>query len=420
MTRAWSERIEQHYAVRLPDELRYWFDAMLWRHPLLAEFRHPLTPSQLLDPPPGVIWAGFMLPDTLPLVGNEYGDWLCMRVSADGRVSEIICWNHGGGDWIPYGRRLAEALLYDGLGVAGWGVVTSDEMPSAPAPLLWARDRLLRAAGLRVAEVCDGQLEGVSMEALLRAGWAEVVIRRDRALAFLNNPLKTHSDPRIARQMNVCWEPEWVRWLFDTELIPAGSRPALAQFFDQSLDQLLRQDWRAAEQEALRVLRLREDLGWPWDLAGWAAERRQDWPAAVEYYLRGLPTSLFADESIRFRTHWFPEGYGKFSAARLHALQAHLPARCLRDPYLQLFWENEARSLRQRLSQHWLRRAEHHLGCQQYQQAYHCFYRAGWDCGLNDLDAYAEILDGIGTTATAAGASALARLANLHRRFLLA
>ncbi len=417
MTRAWSEQIERHYALRLPDELRHWFDAPMWRHPLLAEFRHPLTPAQLLDPPPGVIWAGFMLPDTLPLIGNEYGDWLCMRISAEGRVSEIICWNHGGGDWVPYGRRLSEALLYDGLSVSGWGVVSGEECP--PAPLLWARDRLVRAAGLRAEDSSDGQWGVVSVENLLRAGWAEVALRRDRALAFLNNPLKTYSDPRIARQMNIGWEPEWVRWLFDTDLIPATSRTALARFFDQSLDQLLRQDWLAAEREASRVLQLREDLGWPWDLAGWAAERRGDWPAAVKFYLRGVHASMFADESIRFRTHWFPEGFGKFSAARLHALQAHLPAVCLQDPYLQLFWENEACSLRQRLSQHWLQRAEQHLRCQHYQQAYHCFYRAGWDCGLNDLDAYADILDGIGTTATAAGASALARVARLHRRCLL-
>ncbi len=54
-----------------------------------------------------------MLPDTLPLIGNEYGDWLCVRVDEDNRFGELVHWYHGGGDWIPVGKSIAEAVLHD-------------------------------------------------------------------------------------------------------------------------------------------------------------------------------------------------------------------------------------------------------------------------------------------------------------------
>ena len=53
------------------------------------------------------------MPDTLPIIGNDYGDWLCLRIARDGTLAELIHWSHCGGDWLPYGRNLAEGLLYD-------------------------------------------------------------------------------------------------------------------------------------------------------------------------------------------------------------------------------------------------------------------------------------------------------------------
>ena len=113
MTGRWSTEIEQRYSLRLPDDVRAWLDEQVWRVAGGAEFRRAQTPEQLLDPLPGSIWAGFMLPDTLPIIGNDYGDWLCLRVAADGTISELVHWSHCGGDWIPYGTNLAEGLLYD-------------------------------------------------------------------------------------------------------------------------------------------------------------------------------------------------------------------------------------------------------------------------------------------------------------------
>ncbi len=63
----------------------------------------------------GADLAGFMLPDTLPILGNGYGDWLCMRVNADNTAGEVVHWYHGGGDWMPWGRNPAEAIAFDRL-----------------------------------------------------------------------------------------------------------------------------------------------------------------------------------------------------------------------------------------------------------------------------------------------------------------
>ena len=113
MSGNWSQQIERRYCLQLPDDVRAYLDEEIWKQEGGAEFCRARTPEQLLDPEPGTIWAGFMLPDTLPLIGNDYGDWLCVRIAANGTVSELVHWSHCGGDWIPYGRSLAEGLLYD-------------------------------------------------------------------------------------------------------------------------------------------------------------------------------------------------------------------------------------------------------------------------------------------------------------------
>jgi hypothetical protein len=424
MRRAWSKQIEQRYHLRLPPQLISWFDDEMWRHRGPCEFHDALAAEQLLDPPPGVIWAGFMLPDTLPLLGNDYGDWLCMRVAPDGGISEIIGWNHGGGDWIPYGQDLAEAVLYDtACSVSTDGAhksvnVSRGELFDSPI-VRWACDWIARSHGPLRGLASNGALGGESdADRLLAAGIAEAVIRRDRTLAHLDSLLKACSDHEVAQRFDVRWEPDFVRWIFDTELIPLAARDDLTRLFAQPPERLLAQDWKAAEREALVVTQRRQDLGWAFDIAGWAAERCGDAVRAIDLYARGLRTSVFADETIRFRTHWFPEGFGKFAAARLADLRDQVPRSLQNDSYLDIFWQNDASTLRMRLRDYWQARAEKYFSRAQYMQAYHCYYHAGWDCGLSDLDGYAEILDGLGASAAAGSVSALASIADTHRRFL--
>jgi hypothetical protein len=423
INRAWSKQIEQHYRFQLPSDLVSWFDDGIWQSPGSSEFRYALAPEQFIEPPEGTIWAGFMLPDTLPLVGNQYGDWLCMRVAPEGRVSEILCWNHGGGDWIPYGQTLPEALLYDAYAVYQRGEASHGGRLTIGdrccGRIQWACDWIARA-NHKLCQPLNEQLliQPTARDRLLGAGVAEVVIRRDRMLEFLDSPLKSCSDPELAQHMDVVWDPEFIRWIFDTDLISSAARGELSRLLNQPLDSLLSQDWASAEREAHAVIRLRQDLGWPFDIAGWAAERCGEIQQAIGLYAQGVQTSLFADECVRFRTHWFPEGLGKFAAARLEHWRDELPSVLRDNPYLHLFWENDPESLRTRLRLYWLEQARKYFRSSQYMHALHCYYRAGWDYGSSDLDAYAEILDGIDASATASGSTALANVVRTHRRAL--
>ncbi len=423
MSGVWSRKIEKHYHLRISPELASWFDDGLWRHHGQSEFRYPLHPEQFIEPVDGTIWAGFMLPDTLPIVGNKYGDWLCLRVSPEGQATEIICWNHGGGDWVPYGRKLSEALFYDAFlaGRAPYGIeqapVVGDK--TACPTVRWAWNWMVRTHPKlepSLDQLCAAA--PAITDRLLAAGVAETVIRRDKMLLALDSPLKSCSVPESARRLGVPWEPEFVRWIFDTDLIPSPAREALRQLYPQYSCSLFSQDWSSAEQQALAVIRSRQDLGWPFDIAGWAAERRNDFSRAIDLYDQGVRTSLFADEGVRFRTHWYPEGLGKFAAARLDHLRHHLPPRLRDDQYLHVFWENDPSTLRHRLREYWLHRARQHFRDNRYMQAYHCYCQAGWDSGSSGLDVYAEILEGIVASATASGSSALCSVARTHRRFL--
>lgn len=425
MSSAWSKQIEKHYHLQVPPELASWFDDGLWRQPGQSEFRYPLHPEQFIEPADGTIWAGFMLPDTLPLVGNQYGDWLCLRVTPEGKVAEIICWNHGGGDWVPYGRNLCEALLYDAC-LAGRAMYAVEQAPEpiniAECPTVrWAWDWMAQYhPGLGDSLDQLGVAQPAIADRLLAVGVAETVIRRDKMLQALDSPLKSCSDPELAGCLDVQWEPEFIRWIFDTDLIPSAAREALGQLRPLPLGCLFSQDWGSAERQALAVIHRRQDLGWPFDIAGWAAERRGDFRRAIALYAQGVRTSLFADEGVRFRTHWYPEGLGKFAASRLDHLRQQLPPELRHDRYLHLFWENDPSSLRNRLREYWLQRARQHFKGKHYMHAYQCYFLAGWDFGSSDLDVYAEILEGVVACATASGRSALSSVARTHQRFLRA
>lgn len=90
---------------------------------------------------------------------------------------------------------------------------------------------------------------------------------------------------------------------------------------------------------ALDVLKRRQDLGWAWDVAGWAAERRGDLAAAIEFYRHGVRPSLFADNTVKFRTHWFANGFGKFSAAQALAFAQPSSAELTTDGYCNCSWK---------------------------------------------------------------------------------
>ncbi len=436
MSGTWSQRIEQHYALQLPEDVRAWLDQQIWQELGGAEFCQARTPEQLLEPEPGTIWAGFMMPDTLPIIGNDYGDWLCLRIATDGTLTELIHWSHCGGDWIPYGRNLAEALLYDAslrvldpqrpnmasLELSGDGPSGDHVFRLAQWAGQWVmEDDSSTQPSWLAADVMGGGNNATVLDWFVNGRVAEFAVRRDRILNCLESRLKVVSEPALARQIGVAWEPDFVRWLFDADLIPRPERQRLEQAVDgvDGVDSdLFCQDWAVAEREALAVIQRRQDLGWAFDVAGWAAQRRGDWATAVAHYLAGMQTSWFSDDTVRFRTHWFEEGYGKFAASRLATLVEHLTDAQRNDPYLRIFLENDSESLRPRVHQYWLGLAHDAQQKGEFQQAYRFYYRAGWDLGLQPVAGYGEIFDGLRLCATSAGAPALAAIAEMHQRFL--
>ncbi len=111
----WSNRLSERYRCPLSPALADWFDQGIWKLEGLGEYREPVSPEMLLESAPETIWPGLMNCDLLPLLGNRAGDWLCAKVDEDNRFSTIVQWYHGGGDWIPWGRDLSEAILFDAL-----------------------------------------------------------------------------------------------------------------------------------------------------------------------------------------------------------------------------------------------------------------------------------------------------------------
>lgn len=424
----WSTRIERHYSLRLSDDVRAWLDEGRWDEACGAEFRLAQPPEQWLDPPPGVIWAGFMLPDTLPIISSDYGDWLCLRIAADGTVAELVQWSHGGGDWIPYGRTLAEGLMYDAARQLLHPDRSSPADPGGPVKdnfraAAWAARWLQATRPLSPFWIHAGKADVAAKASQLlddfaRAGVAEYAVHRDRILWHLGTPLKARSAASWASDAGVSWEPEFVSWLFDTARIPVSARQELSARLVDTDGDAFAQDWSAAEAEALAVIGRRSDLGWAYDVAGWAAERRGEAAQAVQHYWAGLQTSWFSDDALAFRSHWFDEGYGKFAASRLAELASHLTAKQLRDPYLRIFLDKDVQSLRSRVQQYWIGAARAAVERRAYREAYHYYYRAGWDLGMLPISAYEEVLEQLQRVAEADGSPALAAIARLHHRFL--
>ncbi|MFO0901424.1 MAG: hypothetical protein U0939_00410 [Pirellulales bacterium] len=425
MALTWSQRVAQRYQVRLPPDVTRWLDEERWRLPGGGEFNQALTPEQILDPEPGLIWPGFMLPDTLPLIGNQYGDWLCLRVAADSGAEEFVYWSHAGGDWLPSGGTLAESLLYDalrGLETGGrtpggnWSDTAIATQDGWQTHVAWAWEQLAADAPTleRSLRPSPAELRGE----LARRGWARWALARDAVVAKLDCPLRSKSDYRTAQRIGVPWEPDYVRWMFDTELIPPERRRQLLEHFGACDQELLRQDWREAERLATAVADARADMGWSFDVAGWAAERRGDVATAIARYAAGIRPSLFADHTVTFRTHWIADGFAKFSAARLYDLRAETPQSVSGDPYVRLYWEQEPTTLRERVCAYWLQAARVAEQQGEWSAAYDSYYRAGWDLGLDSLAGYAEILEGLERTALQQGAAGRAAVAALHRGLL--
>lgn len=417
---AWSVRFQERYRVNLPNDLADWFDSRAWQQTGEGEFCDPVSPEVLLERCPEVVWPGFMPPDCLPLVGNRYGDWLCLRVGPDNGVAEIIYWYHGGGDWIPWGRSLAEAIAFDRLRERlpgrrqGHAVPAEPPRRSATAGSLadWAAGHLHQSiVTLFAPEATAAEISG----RLLETSTAEIAVRCEAILVALDNPLRHKLTADIAAQLNLRWEQDAVRWMFDPAEIPQQDRGRLADKLDIGPDEFQTQDWATAERHAHAVAAVRDDLGWAGDISGWAAERRGDFALAVLHYRQALTTSAFADQTIRFRTHWCSGTHGRFAAARLQAIGPYLRDRSFEsDPYYRLLIASEPNGRSSVAREFWSQRAAEAAANERWDETYALLMHAGWDMASDSLAAYRDLLAEMVPAAQRAGQSARAAVAQTH------
>lgn len=424
---SWSHQLQQRYALRLDESLADWFDSGAWQLAGRGEFNQPVSPEILLADTPEVIWPALMLPDTLPVLGNCNGDWLCLRVGRDSTVQEVIHWYHGGGDWIPWGNTLAEAIAFDSIHDRLPGQSLGHAVPAEPrrpadgtgALAKWAAKWLPSEVRTAFGSASFPELAAVLLEHRV----SEIGLRCELVLAALDSGLRGSLSPEIAAELGIPWEPDAVSWLFDTALVNASARAELCRSVGEAID--FDQDWVTAAAHAAAVCQQRDDLGWAFDVAGWAAERERDFAKAVEFYRRGAVASAFADQSIRFRTHWFPQAKGKFSLWRLEALKATSdppppPAEGLSpearkiDGYLKAIGDSEPGTLRSRAAAYWKSVAQTAVEDDRPADVYDAHYRAGWDLGLEDMASYRQRLASLVEAAEGAGQRGRARVAQAH------
>ena len=440
-----SLQIADRYQVELDDAWRQWIDRDAEQVPLAGEFRESTQFEFLLDRAPTIVWPGLMLPDILPIIGNEYGDWLCVRVDSTNRLGELVHWYHGGGDWIPVGRTIAEAVLHDvvdqfrprvGQVLRGAAESTSPEhLGNVIQRLNEERFQRWLAASLdnnsggkggshESASTLRDVLTALSarnylsaVQHLERAGWAVEASLCDQIEYALQVPIRSLASDEIPKRLGLNYEPDYVRWLFDAQQIPNNALQQIQEILHTlgiAPAEPYAQDWAEAERLALRLLERRNDLAWAVDVAGWAARRRGDLAAACEIYFNGRFASAFSNQSIRMRSHGFEPQFGKVAVAEMWNLREHLRASQRDDSYIQKVWQTPARVLQREVQEYWMNAGKAAMNAGNFATAYECYYRAGWDIGAHRMTDYLDIFAGLIESAQAAGWAARANVAATH------
>jgi len=438
----WSSAIADRYGLTLTSGWADWFDGIAGETLSAGEFGDSVHPAVLLEAAPEVIWPGLMQPDLLPLVGNGMGDYLCGRVGPDNGLSEVVHWYHGGGDCLPFGKTLAEAILYDGLNGRFPGRSRGLAVP-AESPRGGVRENLESRRCVRWAlahlptgidEVFDRDRSAAAVaDLLVGEGIAEVAVRCDLMLAALDNPIRRRMTQSLAADCNAHWERDVARWMFDAELVPAATRRFLASRWGIAEGEWPAQDWETAAGHAERIAAKRGDLAWVHDVLGWHAQRQGGLEAAIGQYVLGGLASSFTDQSVRFRTHFDSDRIGKFSVARLIELGAadRLDPDYVRRLRVDSKVEPKAGGWRDRVSDYWLERAAR-LGAVPSADSgdsaadaaewmgtrYDLIYRAGWDVGCDGIQRYRDLLGKLAEAAAATGQTARATLARTHQACL--
>ena len=423
---SWSLRISNRYRLELPEDLADWLDGELWRQSGCGEFRQPVDAAVLLGQTPDPIWPALMPPDFLPLVGNSAGDWLCLRVDANDQVSQIVHWYHGGGDWLPWGRTLAEAVVFDAIGPRLPGQRRRHAIPAEnprcdePNPhdplLTWA----LRHSPPEITELLESGLDGEMLAArMIESQTAEIAIRCELVQQALANPLADQLTRDWAEHAGIDWN-DAIKWMFDLNLLPDSIRQQIEG--ELAIDLTPRQRWDQAAEHCRRVGELAPELAWPWEIAGYCRQRRGQLRAARSLYASALPQSVFTDQSVRLQSHWTADRAAKFSAAMLRELQLNetesLPDQLVDPKYLDALCEPDPQIRRETVTRYWCGKADAAREQGRWQDVYENLVAAGWDLGAEPMTIYGDLLEQISEAASHAGFAARAEVARTHRACL--
>jgi len=352
-----------------------YFDREIWRSTGWGEFREPLDPDSLLNPAPEAIWPGLMSCDLLPLIGNRAGDWLCIKFDGQNRAADVVHWYHGGGDWIPWGGEIAEAIVIDAV---------THRLPG------YSRRHAVPAEDLRPS-AAKHPSESASM-----LHWA---------LDHFSTSLKQLVFSEIR-------ETELAVGLLENHVGPVAVRCELVVSELAPLDD---PDWSKAAEYAAWVTAAAPELAWGWDISGYAAERAGDLKTAVDKYRKGSQCSVFSDQSIRLRTHWTHEQSEKFSVARLKHLRPH---EVEGSEYFRALCLPDSRDRRLQTQLYWKREAERADSIGNPNLAHRASFNAAWDVGPDSISGYKELLERIVETAESSHQEARAAVARTHRACL--
>ena len=463
----WSQTIAERFSLPINRDLPTngdlidWWDDELWRNVGPGEFCHPVAPMTLLDDAPDPVWPPLMPPNFLPLVGNGAGDWLCLRLvdpelaKATGRSTDVCHWYHGGGDWLPWGGDLAEALLFDWVLPC---LPQSNRRHADPAESSLAKSRNSLESILqrdhpwvRWAKQSLPEIEGLCglgphdlAERLMENGRCEIPVRCQLVLDGLHHGLVDRLDPRVANDLGLPWI-DLMRWCFDLEMLPdeIAARLEAELGIPQSCTAPGQQDWHAIERHASKITCLAGDLSWGHDILGYCRHRAGDSPAAMHAFDNAIRCSVFTDQSVRLRTHWATssDGVVKFSARFLREQfdtassqtmetrndfvadqLGRVPRGTEISSLVELLGskpESGADSVRQRYAQMLMEKAKQ---CQADDPATaaRLLYSAGWDLGAEPLKCFGELLDLYINACRDAGWASHQRLAEVHRQGLQA
>ncbi len=409
-----STVLEERYAVQMGANWKDWFDGDADRLNLPGPFRTPAIDLDTKAPKP--IWPGMMLPYTLPILSNGYGDWLCVTVDETNAFGELIHWYHGGGDWIPVGNTLQQAALHDCIDCL---------RPKSPQMLRSA----LEADTPRLGEQLDERLSNSEVATwfssdtgLDSTSWNAITdnIRRGDHASLLRLVRKAGLcvDAVACDRIEQILQPEhWEQTLISQGIILEGdskserTRKAFdpATFGPEKIQsEFPQQDWAAASEIAAQVLDRRIDLAWAHDIAGWSAFRIGNHDQALEMFAAGERASAFSSQAVRLKTHFGGFEHNKFCIERV------LQHSATPSDYASLWRQISPAQVQDSVQMFWLSQAESSMSRDRPDEAYWHFIAAGWDIGFASFRDCAQILQGLVDAANRAGWQARSRVAATH------